>query len=228
VFGAQQVVDPHDRAGRLSDPLPAPSSPASGNPSGGPLPQAGASWTYRVRDQQFRRDQRFTVQVASVQNLVVTESIDADGTSLPGIVDARRLRFVERRVAGRPIVELSPYLLNSGQGPSAGVGDAPADYPTGSAPERFRVRVVKAERERVVVPAGAFNALKVEVAGEREGVGGHGYDRNWNHLLVARFRYTAWYAPETGRYIMARHQQWNPSGAPTMDDLIQLLEYRAK
>jgi hypothetical protein len=67
----------------------------------------------------------------------------------------------------------------------------------------------------------------VEVVGERPQTSFAGLAGGlWNTMEVTRFKFTAWYAPQAQRYVMSRHQQWNPSGALTTDELIELERYR--
>ena len=201
---------------------------AAAAPSSG-MPPIGALWKYSFRDQQYRTENVFTVRVTGVSGWLINESIGADGGEASFSTDAQQIRFAGKQIAGRPLVEFSPYLLipNRGEAP-ASIG-VPAEYPVGFTSEAFRMRVESVQQEEISVPAGSFKAVRVEVSGERSGAGPGGLGGGlWNTLAVARFRYTAWYAPEIGRYVRARHQQWNPSGALSSDELVQLLEYRPK
>jgi serine protease Do len=187
-------------------------------------PTVGATWTYSFREQRYRMDQVFTVRVTAVDGWMIGESIagEGSGTDIQDSVDAQQLRFAGRLIGGRSIVEFSPYLLTPHGGEPPAEFGQPLNYPGRGA---FRMRIESVEREEVSVPAGSFKAVRVEVSGERErNAAGL---RNRNRLAVARFRYTTWYAPETGRYVKAHHQQWDPAGALTGDELVQLLEYRA-
>jgi hypothetical protein len=98
----------------------------------------------------------------------------------------------------------------------------------GGSDEPFKVRVTSIGEDLVSVPAGTFKTVRVEVSGERgtSGFSGRGGDRK--RFAVTRFRYTAWYSADLNRYVMLRHQQWNPSGEPIRDEVIQLLSFSAK
>lgn len=167
-------------------------------------------------------DQVFTVRVTGVDGWMISESIagEGSGTDIQDSVDAQQPRFAGRLIGGRSIVEFSPYLLTPHGGEPPAEFGQPLNYPGRG---QFRMRIESVEREAVSVPAGSFMAVRVEVSGERR-VGSRGRSRD--RLAVARFRYTAWYAPETGRYVKAHHQQWDPAGALSGDELVQLLEYR--
>jgi hypothetical protein len=76
----------------------------------------------------------------------------------------------------------------------------------------------------VSVPAGTFNALRVEVQGVRSLA-----TSNTGTAVLAiarRFEYTAWYVPELKRYVKSRHRSWSTSSAPIGEELVELLEYR--
>jgi hypothetical protein len=74
--------------------------------------------------------------------------------------------------------------------------------------------------EEIVVPAGKFKTVRVEVTGALPA-----FSLNTNDS-PARFQYTAWYAPEIKRYVMVRHQTRSRFGAIVSDEVVQLVEYR--
>lgn len=194
------------------------------------MPPVGAMWKYSLRDQQYRSEQVFTVRVTGVSGWLINESVGAEsGGEAGGSIDTQQVRFVGKQIAGRPLLEFSPYLLAPHRGEAPANLGVPSDYPVGFSQEPFRMRVENVQAEDVQVPAGSFKTTRVEISGERSGAGpGALAGGLWNPLTVARFRYTAWYAPEIGRYVKVHHRQWNPSGALTSDEVVQLLEYRAK
>jgi hypothetical protein len=182
----------------------------------------GATWEYGFQDRLFAsRSHRFTVRAEAMDDGNVLESFEGEG----GMRGAERvstgsLRFSGRRVGpGEMLVELGPYLLDRGV-----LLETPTGYPLDSAQD-WRVTASPVVSEEVSVPAGAFHAVRVQVMGERSNETFPGL--MWNTAGIARFRYTAWYAPEVGRYVKARHEQWNPSGQPVTDELVELIDYRA-
>jgi len=74
-------------------------------------------------------------------------------------------------------------------------------------------------RERVTVPAGVFDAVRVNIDGERAG---YGPERG-----IQRFVYTVWYAPNVGRYVQSRHQFFNRRGEGSGDEWVELTKFEA-
>ena len=221
---------------------PAPAAPAAAaaaqpNPVSAPvvqsaapgLPAVGASWNYRLQDRLFpRRQQTFAVTVGGLNGPLVNELVQAgEGERVAQPVDAQVVRFVERDLGGQRFVEMSPYILAAVKG--GALPNPPTHYPLGGSSEPFRVRLGNIIEDNVNVPAGSFKAIRIDVTGERSAGGFLGLGGGQlNTLAVTRFKYTAWYAPELGRYVMVRHQQWNPTGSPVTDEVVQLVSYGAK
>lgn len=186
----------------------------------------GASWEYRFEDNIFsRRKHGFTVRAEAMEGAVVVESFQSEGgVRASERLTTRALAFSERRLLpGEKLVELGPYLLDP-----ALLHAVPDDYPLGESREAWRVSKSPVIAEKVTVPAGTFEAFRVQLSGERSASGFVGHSSPmWNSLGVTRFRYTAWYVPEVGRYVKAHHEQWNASGAQIADESVQLVAYRA-
>jgi hypothetical protein len=203
----------------------APAAAAAGLPH---APAVGATWSYRFQDRLFpARQQAFVVRVEGLSGAQIQEVVQgAAGERSAAPVDLQAVRFLDRDIGGgQRLVEISPYLL------SAAVNNAlpnpPTHYPLGGSNEPFRVRVASMLPDQVSVPAGSFKAVRVEVSGERSTNGFAGLSGGlMNSLAVTRFRYTAWYSTEVRRYVMLRHQQWNPGGAPVADEVVQLMSHK--
>lgn len=189
-------------------------------------PVVGATWEYGVQDNIFtRRKHSFTVRAEAMEGAVVVESFQGgDGTRSSERLTTRALAFnVRPLLAAEGLVELGPYVLDA-----ALLRQTPAGYPLGDSREAWRLSESPVISERVSVPAGTFEAFRVQVSGERSASGFVGHSNPmWNTLGVTRFRYTAWYVPEVGRYVKAQHEQWNASGAQIADESVQLVAYRA-
>jgi hypothetical protein len=201
------------------------------HPAAPPKPQpaprlVGTMWEYAFHDLIFTRRKRgFTVRAEAMEGGVVVESFQGEGGARANErLTTRTLAFSERRLLpGETLVELGPYLLD----PSL-LGAMPEDYPLGESREAWRVSRSPVVTERVSVPAGTFEAFRVQLTGERSAAGFIGHSNSmWNSLGVTRFRYTAWFVPEVGRYVKARNEQWNPSGNQTADEVVELRTYRA-
>jgi hypothetical protein len=212
--------------------VPAPSgttsaaAPAVGAAASLPgAPAVGAMWSYRFQDRLFRAKQHaFTVRVEGMNGVLVHESVKGeDSGQSVAPVDLKSVRFSDRDIGGGVrLVEISPYLLSAAS--NNALPNPPTHYPLGGSTEPFRVRVNGIVPDTVSVPAGSFRAMRIDVTGERSANGFAGLS-GMNTLGVIRFRYTAWYSPEIKRYVMLRHQQWNPVGAPVADEVVQLMSH---
>lgn len=216
------------------EPKPAPSgttsaaAPAAGAASLPNAPTVGATWSYRYQDRLFRaKQQAFTVRIEGMNGVLVHEMVQGeDNGQSTAPVDAKSVRFSDRDIGGGVrLVEMSPYLLSAAS--NNALPNPPTHYPLGGSNESFRVRVASIAPDQVSVPAGSFTTLRVDVTGERSANGFAGLS-GMNTLGVIRFRYTAWYSPDIKRYVMLRHQQWNPGGTPVSDEVVQLMSHNVK
>jgi hypothetical protein len=185
------------------------------------LPLPGDYWKYSFRDERLkRRPEHFTVEVASVSGWTVSDALDrekAEGGPLRREVPADAFAFVGRRLSKDYFtLELAPYYAASGQLDAVRMGQVPAKGPDG-----WKTRVMTIGRDRVQVPAGFFDATRIEIDSEPR-------NATFGSLAVRRHRYTFWYAPEAKRYVMMRHQAWNGSGATAADEIVRLEEFRLK
>lgn len=197
-----------------------PNAPASAT-----LPSTGASFRYAWTEQQYgRRPQEIQILITGVDGWMVVESFSADGRSPTRTeVQASELAFASRLIGeGQSMVEFSPYLQPQGRTDLPPMAN-PSGY-SDSGGSVWRISARLGGSEPVSVPAGTFNALRVEVQGIRSlatsntGTAVSG--------IARRFEYTAWYAPDLKRYVKSRHRTWNASSAPIGEELVELLEYR--
>lgn len=208
------------QAAQVADPPAAPGFPA-----------AGVMWRYGFLDRQFRgRQAAMSVRIVRSSGTRVEEALTFgyEGVEpLERVVDASEHRFYQLALgANAVLVELSPYLL------SAYGGNAPQDvvravgYPTagaGNLPWNVSVRV--RDWEPVAVPAGTFRALRLEIAGVRSGAGGI-VGSGAIPDTVSKFAINVWYAPDVRRYVRLEHREWSMSGAPSGNNLVELVEFR--
>jgi serine/threonine-protein kinase len=188
------------------------------------LPGPNATYRYVWIERQYTRRQEFTIRVTAVDRWNVSESLGATGA--PGsasVVDARESRFAVRTLArGDSFLEFAPYLLAQAARelpPLSSASNYPADH---HGPWTITGRSL--DWEQVVVPAGTYRALRIELSGSRV-LPGVVPSQAGN--LSARFTYTAWYSPDVKRYVKARHQLWNGRNMPFGDEHVELLEYGA-
>lgn len=196
--------------------------------SGGAVPMVGATWRYQVQDRLYRGEHSFEVRFVGASGGIFSEVFATDGAPVSSAaLDTQSLRFFDRPMgSGRRLVEFAPYLLSAMRGEGLESFPAAGGYPIGGSAEPFKIRIVRAIRERLMVPAGSFdNALRLEVSGERSPRGFAGLGGQWDTAGVARFHYTVWYAEEVQRYVMATHRQWNPSNVEITNEVVQLLAH---
>jgi S1-C subfamily serine protease len=203
------------------------SAPAGGSAAGTPaspeLPTAGATYRYQWSDRQYGRQQEFKVQVNGVDGWTVHESFAAAGA--PGVASAVNVRdqvFTGRRLAeGKSLLEFAPYLTV--QNPVEPLPlEGNTNYPTGGL-EAWSISTLPMDWGPVVVPAGNYRALRLEIRGSRR-TSAANYARG---DIIERFELTAWYAPDARRYVKLQHKSWSGLNRQLSDELVELLEYRA-
>lgn len=195
---------------------------ASYRPASDKLPQVGATWKYRYTDLKYSRVQhQFTVRVDGVDGWVVSESFAPEGASsrqrVRTEVGADEARFLERALGGeRTALEFNPYFALH-EASARAVGQV-GGYPVGTLTE-WQTRVSVSPNRAVEVPAGRYNALRVQIEGVRA-VGSE-----WTlHNALARFEVVGWYAPEVKRYVRMENRAWSARSALVSDERIDLLE----
>jgi len=183
------------------------------------LPSAGAEWVYRYRDLLFDREgYRVTVDVTGVSQWMVTESMQVEGEDSQSLaLDARNFGFLKRKLRrDQLLLELSPYLMVAKSEDAVQALSEPKSYPLGSLGSgiwRSKKRVTFGDA--VAVPAGRFNATRVDLEGEQQ----------TNFLKdPIRFKYQIWYAPEVKRYAKIRRQVWDGYNELIVDEDIELEE----
>ncbi|HEY3075454.1 MAG TPA: DUF2846 domain-containing protein [Burkholderiales bacterium] len=211
-----------------------PSTMASGAVATGALPAPGSLWVYSFRDRVFgNRDREFSVRTSAVQDSSVMEILSSGSEQQILSANTREIGFQTRRISGEDFIELSPYLLASVPAPAAPLPQSPRTYPgTGSAQD-WKVRVVQVRREEVTVPAGRFDAYRVELAGENENAlfatsSAHAVNAAATDYRTQRFMYEAWYAPQIGRYVQIHHKTFNKYGNEIGDEWVQLKKFELR
>jgi len=166
-----------------------------------PLPQPGDTWTYQRTDLKKQEVHEFKVDVK-----FSSESGVVDGT--PRRSDDQWAWSPGAQIVGsRGLAVLSPYLFVLGK-------HAPGKqwknvqyrrYCAGSGPQDCEFDARYIGRERVTVPAGTFDAHKVEITENLyENVGG----KHWHNY---RRLVTLWYADEAKRFVKATRRSVSTS-----------------
>jgi hypothetical protein len=185
-------------------------------------PRVGDAWRYRYTSGWKNVAPRTViVQVSAVSTDSVRDALSVEGAS--GMAEGdftSRLEIAQRAAGGLDVVELSPYLqaFDALQpGAQAQVAMPPARWGSewmGSA--RF------AGMERVAVPAGTFDAVRVDVYGRRFFLVGQMDDA----VHAVKLYVTAWYAAQVKRYVRLAVESWAAGLNPLARDLYELDEYR--
>lgn len=193
-------------------------------PADARLPRAGETWTYSTSGKWSTSPKRTVViGVQAVAGGQVTDSLRADAASgLPG--EVRNLPggapgFVTWGVLGN---EFSPYLGAfadlAGLGTQRGFATPSVDGQWGQWYSEARL----VGQESVTVPAGRFNAYKVDVSSNRQPSGGAGSMQ----VEPVRIHYLIWYAPEVKRYVKMQRRVIVASGAENERDVFELVAHR--
>lgn len=187
-------------------------------------PVRGERWVYRASGKwptSFK--QNFEIVVQSVADSLVTDELRVvDGTAGP---EQRRSRggkaeFVLWTVIG---MEFSPYF---GAFADLAHQESLGSLPTPDYDPQWRDWQSKAEvvgRESVSVPAGTFDAFKVEVWSNRRQTG----SAATLQVEPVRVRYTIWYAPQVKRYVRMQRTVVSANNSEMEKDLFELVGHRS-
>lgn len=206
----------------------APASPAAA--AAGPahaaatLPVRGERWVYKASGKwptSFK--QRFEVVVQSVADSLVTDELRvADGSGGPELRRSRGSKpdFVAWTAIG---MEFSPYF--GAYGDLARQGSL-TNLPTPDFDPQWRDWHSSVEvlgRESVSVPAGTFDAFKVQVWSNRRQTG----SAATLQVEPVRVRFVVWYAPQVKRYVRMQRTVVSANNSEIEVDLFELVAHRA-
>ena len=215
------ALEPKPVAPAPAAPAPAPQASVPQSPRAGPGALAvGDAWTYRLggpRSGSLRGIQE--VRLASVAPDSIVEEIRSEQGS-PLRAEHRRGNYL---LAVGNLTVFSPYLIAFGSPPQFGMrfgGIDNLDSRTCNAGWTCSVSGWVAGRDRVVVPAGTFDAIKIEVY------------QSWSSPSQTNDRgemasrtLTVWYAPEVKRAVKFVSRGTPSSFIETEFDL-ELLSYK--
>ena len=195
---------------------PAPAPPVVRSPDSR-LPAVGQSWTYQVRGKWPTSPNRTVViRVNQVNGDMVVDSLQD-----PAMADPvqRRSRAGQGGFVSWPGIgaEFSPYLVAGEIGSWRGRG-----FPTPDVDGQWTQWHSSGEalgRESVMVPAGRFEAVKVEVWSNRMATGGQASAQ----LEPVRIHYLVWYAPEVRRYVRLQRRVMSAAGQEIERDVFELV-----
>jgi len=210
---------PLSRATPAPSATPALASPASGNR----YPQTGDTWTYRLNEPKRAdgpKQRDFIVKISAASSTSVVEQV-----LIGNIPSGEATHGPERRVLRLTKSLFSPYLLvfHEEARYSGNFGRVQIEDPacTGTYVCDVNARVIG--NERITVPAGSFQALKVEVR------------QNWRASAPHPFVpveaggkvLTVWYAKDTKRAIKYQSRA-TPGTLPSADTdfELELISYK--
>ncbi|MEO8546207.1 MAG: hypothetical protein ABI434_21655, partial [Burkholderiaceae bacterium] len=192
-------------------------------PTAGPV--AGERWIYRSSGKWRTSPQRRIEIVAhSVDGTVVTDALNILEPETVGGTELRRSRgdrpdFIAWGTIGP---EFSPYfgafvdLLQQGLLSGLATPDLDPQW-TGWYSE---AKVLG--RESVQVPAGRFEAIKVEVWSTRKQTGSSSQAR----LEPVRVHYLVWYVPQLKRYVRMQRRITTAGNSESENDVFELVSHR--
>jgi hypothetical protein len=180
----------------------------------------GQSWTYRVRGKWPTSPNRSVViTVSEVRDGLVVDRLSDPGADAPV---QRRSRAGQSGFVNWPGIglEFSPYLsareLTGWRSRGFTTPDVDAQW------TQWHSSGQTIGRESVVVPAGRFDAHKVEVWSSRDATGGPVSV----NIEPVRIQYLVWYAPEVRRYVRMQRRVISASGQEMERDLFELVARR--
>lgn len=187
----------------------------------GVAPRVGESWTYRTSGKWPTSPKRnIVIAVQSVANGVVTDGLRAEGIA----ADVRRSTgakpmFMSWNEIG---TEFSPYLAAYNDMNSLGALRGFATPDVGAHWTQWHSEGKVIAQETVTVPAGSFQAHKVEVWSNRRATGGP----TQAGIEPVRIQYLIWYAPSAKRYVKMQRRVISASGAENERDVFELVARR--
>ncbi|MGH8719279.1 MAG: TIR domain-containing protein, partial [Burkholderiales bacterium] len=185
------------------------------------MPKVGDTWTYRYTSGwRGEKEKTFVHKIVGLDPIKETMSLAGADSETHTFNDA--IELVNRRVSNAMRQEFSPFLqaftsLEAGR--SWKNIPAPQDdaivYP-------WSVQAKVVGPEPVSVPAGGFNAIKVELYGNRTA----DVSRAQAGSIPVRSKHVIWYAPEVKRIVKHTRNTFAPNGNDLDKDTYELVEYK--
>ena len=211
-------IGPSERATTKPDPLAAPATATTSQ-----FPVKGERWIYRSSGKwPTSPKRRFEIIAQTIENSVVTDELRVMEPERGG--ELRRSRgngpgFIAWNSIG---LEFAPYLgafvVLAQLGSQSG-------FPTPDMDSQWTQWHSKASvlgQESVSVPAGTFNAFKVEVSSTRTQTGSF----TQAQIEPVRVRYLVWYAPQVKRYVRMQRIIKSADGTESENDVFELVAHR--
>ena len=187
------------------------------------LPRPGDRWKYQYVDGfNGMAKEVFVHEVVAAKPGEIDEKMYLDGGKAVGDERAftanEALTLAERPLRKVERAEFGPYLQAfQTKMPLGRFGPINYASPNGP-PWQFTGRVLG--NELVSVPAGTFDAMKIELNGTRGAGGGP------PRAAPVQARYVIWYAPKAKRYVKDQVELWNQYFQPLSKDRFELVEFK--
>lgn len=187
------------------------------------LPIKGERWAYRSSGKwPTSPKRRFEIVAQSVVDGVVTDELHVTEPGRAG--EVRRSRgnnpdFIAWNAIG---TEFSPYF---GAYVALAEQKSLSGFPTPDTDSQWTQWYSKAAvvgQESVSVPAGTFNAFKVEVSSSRAQTGSFAQMQ----IEPVRIRYLIWYVPQVKRYVRMQRSIKAADGSESENDIFELVSHR--
>ena len=184
-------------------------------------------WKYRITDSYTRLTESESIEVTRVTEDRIHTRSSRSGPVAPGSPAAGGVTEVWDRdwnKLRRGDTEFSPYYpvlkfpLEPGRSWS-GV----AQWYSGSGTLRHQISAQAGGWERIVVPAGSFDAIRIDVRGAISETGSINY-----YAQAGSIASVIWYAPAVGRIVKKQivHRDNTPIGLGNLAEQWELLEYK--
>lgn len=219
---ARAPITPTPRVVQPDAPTPvARAAPEAPRPVSTGLPRVGESWTYRTSGKWPASPSRdIVIAVQAVSNGVVTDSLRGDGLA----ADVKRSAGAQPAFMNWDSIgnEFSPYLAAYSDVGNLGTlrGFSTPDMPPSWSQWHSEARVLG--QETITVPAGSFQAHKVEVWSNRRATGGP----TLASVEPVRVQYLVWYAASAKRYVKMQRRVISASGRENERDVFELVAHR--
>ena len=185
----------------------------------------GDSWTYQLVDQRHNAPRaKVTHELVAADSGSIVERISvADSPRDP--LQQRSgtdVRLLEYDFAGYPFTEFAPFLPYQDLQVGKTWSDIPG-LPYLSDFDRWQVNAKVIARENVKVPAGEFDAYRVELEATRP----HSVSP-FETLYVVRLRLVAWYAADSGRVVKTERETFNRTNEVLDTDRYELIAVKVR
>jgi uncharacterized caspase-like protein len=221
------------RANAPREPAARPASASTAGAATTVAPRSGDAWTYRYLDGwKIRPEARVEYRVTAVADKGIQQAFSLNGRQIEERVFRPQPALITRTLSETSSLrEFGPYLiafeaLEQGKTWEEIPSEFPADDQFSDATSKFGKWSVTARvvgRERVAVPAGSFDAMKVVVSGRRTDAFRTGPA---DALSPRTITHTVWYVPEVKRIVKQTTVTKNVRHDMLDNDTLELVSYK--